>query len=597
MKFVRVVVLGIMTLWLVVFSSGLSSDWSVFLGGLGAGEGAIAQELSSDSPTNGVPLPAILLDTQNGGQVGDLVYASVRLDGINLFDVAAARTFADADEKAGASPLDVRIQRIENRLYTFLKERLKSPEDLETLAIAVNEINGQLVVQASNATTTNPVSLVTVTDNDTEIYGLTPQEVGAYFAERIEKGLTRAFQERQSVYLRRAVAWVAVLAIAALFVTLLLYRLCQQNWRYQRQLNQRLKESAALAELFQEDIAFPEGATHSAEVADPTAAQLFQRDLQHRLNRLRIHFQALVIVQVLIWLLTLSLSLRMFPQTRSLGLLLLNRPIQIGLTWFVIILIRQMNLYVAGRLLTFLLQSGEGQSPAKQERLRKRLPTLVDTIRGLVQTLLLLVGIVLTVIFVFGFSRLGVFASAGVVGVAGSIVFQSSLQDAIAGAMLLWHDAYAIGDIVGIGDSLGQVEKMTLLMTQLRSTDGELISFRNGNIHSVKNHTKEWARIDLTLDVALDTDTDKALHLMEQVFEEMRQDEQWRKSILEEPDILAIDRLAYSGITLKIRAKTAPIQQWAVSREFFRRIKHRFDEAGIQIGMPQQTITLRNASK
>ena len=575
---------------IVVLAPALMAHHEALYGLTGKAQIAIAQTPPIDSPANGVPLPTILLETKSSGQVGDLVYASVRLDGVNLFDVAAVRTFADEEEQAGTSPLEVRIQRIENRLYTFLKERMNRPEDLETLLVAVNEVNNQLVVQVSNATTTNSVSIVTVTDNDTEIYGLTAPEVGAYYAERIKQGLTRAYQEQQVTYLRRVTSWVVLLAIATVLLTAFFYRLCQRNWRNQRQIQQQLKELTVATALTNDT-------TLAEDVTDSEAMQLSQRELQQHHNRLRVQFQGLVIIQVMMWLLALSLSLRMFPQTRSLGLLLLNRPIQIGLTWFVIILIRQVNLYVTGRLLVFLLQNGEGESPAKQERLRKRLPTLIDTIRGLMQTLLLIVGIVLTVIFLFGFSRFGVFASAGVVGLAASIVFQSSLQDAIAGAMLLWHDAYAIGDIVGISDSIGQVEKMTLLMTQIRSSDGELVSFRNGNIDSVKNHTKEWARIDLTLDVALDTDIDKALHVMEQVFTSLRQDPRWRSAILEEPDILAIERFAHSGVTLKIRAKTAPMQQWSVSREFFRRIKHRFDEAGIEIGIPQQAVKLQNQQK
>lgn len=548
---------------------------------------ANTQDSTADSFADNIPLPAILVDTKNSGQIGDLVFASVRLDGVILFDVAAARTFADENEQAGASPLDVRIQRIENRLYTFLKERLNSSRDLESLTVTANEVNSELVVQATTETTMNPVSLVTVTDNDTEIYGLTAPEVGAYFAERIDKGLRRAYQERQGVYVRWAMMWIAILTIATILLTLLLYHLCQRNWRHQRQLQQQLRALAA-------EIVPPDDTVTAKERVDQEMSQLSQRNLQQQLNRLRIHFQGMVLIQALIWLFVLSLSLRMFPQTRLMGLLLLNRPIQIGLTWFVILLIRQANWFFTDRLLQFLLQNGEEKSSAKQERLRKRLPTLIDTIRGVVKALLLLVGIVFTVIFLFGPSRFGVFASAGVVGLAASIMFQSSLQDAIAGAMLLWHDAYAVGDIVGVGNSTGQVEKMSLLMTQIRSSDGELISLRNGNIDAVKNHTKEWARIDLTIDVALATDSDKALHLMGQVLGEMRQEPQWRSAILEEPDILAIDRLAHSGITLKIRAKTAPIQQWSVSREFLRRIKQRFNEADIEIGAPQQTVKLRH---
>jgi len=78
--------------------------------------------------------------------------------------------------------------------------------------------------------------------------------------------------------------------------------------------------------------------------------------------------------------------------------------------------------------------------------------------------------------------------------------------------MMLWHDAYTIGDIISVRDNIGQVKGMTLLMTQLRSPDGEVISLRNGTIANVKNLTKEWSHINLTFDVSLDTDVDKGLY-------------------------------------------------------------------------------------
>lgn len=128
---------------------------------------------------------------------------------------------------------------------------------------------------------------------------------------------------------------------------------------------------------------------------------------------------------------------------------------------------------------------------------------------------------------------------------------------------------------------------------QIRNVDGKLISLRNSTINSVKNLTKEWSRIYLTIDVALRTDTDKAPYMMGEVFAAMSAEAEWRTSVLEEPDILAVDRLAHSGATLVLRAKTAPMQQWSVAREYLRRLKQAFNEAGIEWGVPQQTIKLQ----
>jgi len=581
----RLILLGLLTLMLVVLSSYPVMGQE----GEGSFPSEILQEMNSDLQSGGAARSVLFPETRRSGQVGDLVYASVQLDGRNLFDVAAVKPVSEGLDPGEDSALKARIQRIENRLQTFQREHLNTPEKLESLSVTVTQLNNQAIVQASTATMANPVNLVTITDNDTEIYGMTAQEVGTHFAERIQQGLARAYRERETSYIQKVVAWAVVFVLIASLLSLLMVRLSRIAWQRQRQLREELRSLPVNAVAADAETSFTD--------IDQAELRAAKHALKQQLNRQRIHLQGLVLAQGLLWLMTISFCLRLFPQTRSVGLLLLNRPIAVAFTWGVIMLIWQINLYVTDRLLLFFLQQDDADSPQQRERLQKRLPTLADTLKSFTQTLLLIIGLVLTALFIFGFSGFQLFASAGVVGVAASIVFQSALQDIISGAMLLCHDAYAVGDIITVGDNAGQVEVITLLMTQIRSVDGELISLRNGTIDNVKNLTKEWSRIYLTIDVALSTDTDKALYLMGKVFAAMATEAEWRPSILEEPDILAVERLAHSGATLVIRAKTAPMQQWSVTREYLRRLKQVFDEAEIDWGMPQQTIKLQEGSE
>jgi small conductance mechanosensitive channel len=582
MRQLRFICLSLLTAMLLLLSSGpaIGQEGDVLF------PSDILQEMNADIQFGQAARSVLFPETRRSGQVGDLIYGSVQLDGRNLFDVAAPSPISDGAPPQGVSPVDVRIKRIENRLKTFLREHLRTQQDLESLRVIVTQLNTLYVVQASTADMADFVSLVTITDDDTEIYGIAAPEVGALFAEQIERGLARAYRERETSYIQKVVAWAAVFLLIACLLSFVLWRLSQRTRRRQRQLREELR---SLPPDF-----IPAGDGDTPEEVDwAEDRRATKYNLKRQLNRQRTHLRGVVLAQGLLWLLTISFCLRLFPQTRSVGLLLLNRPMAVAFTWGSIMLIWQANLYITERLVWFFLQHDETVSAKKQERLQKRLPTLADTLKGFVQALLLIIGIVLSALFIFGFSGFQLFASAGVVGVAASIIFQSALQDVISGAMLLWHDAYAIGDIITIGDSAGQVEAITLLMTQLRSADGELISLRNGTIHHIKNLTKEWSRLNLAIDVALNTDTDKALHLMGETFEAMSREAEWRTSILEEPDILAIDRLAHSGVTLIIRAKTAPMQQWSVTREYLRRLKQSFDEAGVEFGVPQQNIQLQ----
>ncbi|MHC4524988.1 MAG: hypothetical protein ACYSU8_05570 [Planctomycetota bacterium] len=54
--------------------------------------------------------------------------------------------------------------------------------------------------------------------------------------------------------------------------------------------------------------------------------------------------------------------------------------------------------------------------------------------------------------------------------------------------------------------------------------------------------------------------------------------------------ILGLDQFADSAIIIKARTKTKSRRQWAVAREFNRRLKKTFDELDIEIPFPHMTL-------
>ena len=61
--------------------------------------------------------------------------------------------------------------------------------------------------------------------------------------------------------------------------------------------------------------------------------------------------------------------------------------------------------------------------------------------------------------------------------------------------------------------------------------------------------------------------------------------------------VLGVDAFGDSQVTIKVRLKTVPIQQWAIGREFRRRIKKAFDARGIEIPFPHLSVHFGEASK
>jgi moderate conductance mechanosensitive channel len=53
---------------------------------------------------------------------------------------------------------------------------------------------------------------------------------------------------------------------------------------------------------------------------------------------------------------------------------------------------------------------------------------------------------------------------------------------------------------------------------------------------------------------------------------------------------MGVHELGDSAVVIRARIKTKPMLQWGVRREFYRRIKKRFDALGIEIPFPHQTV-------
>ena len=60
----------------------------------------------------------------------------------------------------------------------------------------------------------------------------------------------------------------------------------------------------------------------------------------------------------------------------------------------------------------------------------------------------------------------------------------------------------------------GLVETMNLRITQLRDSEGRLITIPNSEIKIVANLSSNWSRADLNIPVAYQADVDKALELI-----------------------------------------------------------------------------------
>ena len=124
------------------------------------------------------------------------------------------------------------------------------------------------------------------------------------------------------------------------------------------------------------------------------------------------------------------------------------------------------------------------------EARRRQLVTLVQTLRWVSNVVILGVALMM-ILSSFGVNITPLLTSAGVVGLAISLGAQSLIKDFIGGVLILTENQYAVGETIQIGVVSGQVEKITLRTTHLRSLDGSLYIVPNGEVRIVANKTRE----------------------------------------------------------------------------------------------------------
>ncbi len=220
----------------------------------------------------------------------------------------------------------------------------------------------------------------------------------------------------------------------------------------------------------------------------------------------------------------------------------------------------------------------------------KRAETLGRVFRYLVAVVITLVAGML-VLGEIGISVAPILGAAGVVGLAIGFGAQSLVKDYFTGFFLLLENQISTGDIVQLSsDHAGFVEEVTLRYVRLRDYDGRVHFVPNGQITSVINMTRGFSFAVVDIGVAYRENTDDVVTVMHNVARGMRNEAPHAERILEDLDVAGVDQWGDSAVVIKARFKVVAMQQWAVKREYLRRLKLAFDAHGIEIPYPHMTV-------
>ncbi|MGA1621341.1 MAG: mechanosensitive ion channel family protein [Synechocystis sp.] len=499
----------------------------------------------------------------------------------------------------------------------ILTQEEQEKELLKNLKIDIATYQDSYAVTIGFPAEDVPSILYTVTRSDIErgrFNSSEPIKIAERAAQLTQKELLKAWQQRQTPYLKQQLwkaIWVLIgLAVVSLVILWLQKFLRHRAHRYQNDLY-RLQDN-----LFDEPL--PDSSVEQSHD--------FSRRLQLSFKvAQKISFNALYRTlsfwgQGLLWVLGIGYLSSLFYWTRPLsnwmigisirgtdlqplnGLTLTFPPLDwlfsfgrdanlgFPLWLFLIFFLIRVTLKVGDAGCDYFANAWSGQSQSNRRHLR--IPTLAKAFKSWLRAF---VAFCVGAFIAYHIHELGAFTQTitvmlGVVSFAISLASQSLLKDMIAGLLILWEDQYAIGDVIMVGDYGGEVEKLSLRITQLRNLDGELITIPNGQIGIIKNLSSDWSRVNYAVEVNYDADLDVVISVINDVAQTLAQDPEWQEFILEPPEILGIDNLANTGILIRLIIKTQPLQQWMVARQLRYRLKLAFDNASIDIGIPKHRL-------
>jgi len=508
-----------------------------------------------------------------------------------LFTIASP-TVHDRNPAAIADqlPVEQRAKEIQAKLLLLLQRDI----DPASLMFGVSQLNNITIITVRDDQYTQPLVLASVTANDAEFNGLPPDELAEEWRETLEnelrEGIAKLPDDR-----RRVFAIVAGLVLVTATVLAVKYALS----RYGRRLKQQQSLSSAATDVDAD--ASPAQPTTPIEEIEQQRAESLQK-LQQDLTVGRRLATVGFIQWLLFWLLILAwyggvvwvFAVSPYLLTNSLGFL--DSVLGLLTVWF----ITSLAIRATRRLIDYLsveregLDIGDFLTYGDTERRQIRVNTIAGALKGLSTIVIALVGGLLA-LSELGVPTASVVAIGSLAGLAITFGSQNLVKDLVNGFFILAEDQYAVGDVISVGTVAGLVEDLNMRVTQIRNPDGELITVPNSAITQVKNLTRSWSRVAFQIDVAYQTDPRKALNVLKDLSAKFYNDLDWQDLMVAEPEVLGIDSVTHSGMTITVWIRTQPAQQWAVGREFRLRVREAFEAHGIEIGVPHQEIEVRNS--
>ncbi len=560
------------------------------------GGGAIAHSQLPGIPTNSSKDP--LKPPQGVTRQGEYEIAPVKspLDNKVLFEVVAPTVFNRDQLPEESLPVEVRAEELTQRLWRAAQRTIGTKQN-PVVSVAI--LNNRPILQVRDDHTARPLRLVTVTEPDADYYGETLEGLAQKWQKTLQVEVNRLKRLLAPEVLLHRIWQAMQIGIGLLLASIVLWWLWRTVSRKEKTLQAR--HQAELADAEQAAINHPDSITPSDDDGmqaneAKTAALSHQRskflariqrqfNIKRQLGIYSLFKWVLLWTFILMWYAGIVMILSRIPILMGWVNRALATPLLLIMLWFIISLAMRISKSSIDRF-THTWTKKRYLSLAESQRIALRAATISGSLKGLSTFLLMMLGILWT-LGLFNIPTSSILAGGAIFGLAISFGSQSLIKDLVNGCLIITEDQFAVGDVIQVGNEGGLVENLNLRITQLRNSEGQLITIPNSIISEVKNLTRHWSRVDFSIEVAYENDPQKVLSVLHQVAEQLYNEPEWRDHMPNPPEVLGIDAMSHTGMLMRVWIQTAPMQQWLVGREFRLRVRQAFEANNVQIGKPQ----------
>ena len=202
-----------------------------------------------------------------------------------------------------------------------------------------------------------------------------------------------------------------------------------------------------------------------------------------------------------------------------------------------------------------------------------------------------IISVTITCLGVAGIPTVSFVAVLSAAGFAIGLAFKETLSNVASGIIILFFKPFRVGDYISGSGVEGSVSDIHIFSTILNTPDNKTIVIPNFNLTSnnVINYTnQERRRIDLSFDVAYNTDIKKVKNIIERIFKE-------DSKILEEPTpIIGLNTLGDNSMQIVAKPWVRTEDYWDAYYELMEKTKQKFDENEIEIPFPHRVIYYKN---